>query len=333
MKIIVTGGLGFIGSNIVNFLNKKGINDILIVDNFNINSKFKNILDCQYNDLISISEFEIGMSNNFFKEYDIIIHQGACSDTMEVDGQYVFKNNYTYSRKLLEFCLYNNIRLIYASSAAVYGNSKKFKEIVQNEKPINIYGFSKLCFDNYVRSKIPHNNTQIAGLRYFNVYGPKENLKGRMSSIIYQLFRQQQENKQMYLFGETKNYSAGKQERDFIYIDDILNFNWFLINNPSVSGIFNAGTGEANTFFHVANSIFEALTNNKNNNTRNIEEKQKPNIKFIKFPDKLIGKYQEHTKADINAIRKHGFNYHFPSISDSIKKYINYLLIKNEDDI
>ena len=333
MKIIVTGGLGFIGSNIVNFLNTKGITDILIVDNFNINQKFYNILGCQYKDLINITDFETGIINNNFKEYDIIIHQGACSDTMEEDGEYVFKNNYTYSKKILDFCLVNNIRMIYASSAAVYGNSKNFKEIIENEKPINIYGFSKLCFDNYVRQKLLSNHPQVAGLRYFNVYGPKEEFKGRMSSIVFQLFNEQKQNNKMSLFGTTKNYNAGKQSRDFVYIDDILNYNWFLINNPKVSSVFNAGTGISNTFIDIANSIFNALIKNKYYDKDNIIITKKPKINFIKFPNKLIGKYQEYTKADIDSLRKVGFDYEFLPISESVKKYVDYLVLKNEINI
>ena len=263
MKIIVTGGLGFIGSNLIHFLNKKGLNKILIVDDFNVNEKFLNVLGCKYLDIVSIDEFETGIENNKFNDFEITVHQGACSDTMETDGQYVFKNNYTFSKKLLDYSVLNNIRLIYASSAAVYGNSKVFKEIPEYENPINIYGFSKLCFDNYVRQKIINSKSQIAGLRYFNVYGPREDFKGKMSSIAYQLYNQQINKGNMSLFGKTINCEPGEQKRDFVYIRDILNFNWFLIENPNVSGVFNAGTGKANKYLDVANNVFLSMRQNK----------------------------------------------------------------------
>jgi len=329
MKVIVTGGLGFIGSNIIKFLNKKAIHEILIVDDFKKNNNFSNILGCNFIDLISISEFEQGLIKNKYKEFDVVLHQGACSDTMEEDSEFVFKNNYKYSKKILEFCLSNNVRLVYASSAAVYGNSDNFREISINEKPINIYGFSKLCFDNLVRKNL-NKNLQIAGLRYFNVFGPGEDFKGKMSSIIFQLFFQQIKENKMNLFGETKNCLSGEQKRDFIYIDDIMNFNWFLITNPQISGIFNAGSGRSHTFNNVAKYVFESCNSfyNKKVFAEISQFNLKPNINFIEFPMRLIGKYQEYTKADIKKIRNEGFRYVIPPLADRINDYVTYLMEK-----
>lgn len=334
MKVIVTGGLGFIGSNIIKFLNKKGIYEILIVDNFNKNNSFSNILGCDFVDLISISDFEENIIKNKYKEFDIILHQGACSDTMEEDGEFVFRNNYRYSKKILEFCLLNNVRLVYASSAAVYGNSENFRELPINENPINIYGFSKLCFDNLVRKNL-NKSVQIAGLRYFNVFGPGEDFKDKMSSIVFQLFFQQINENKMNLFGKTKNCLSGEQKRDFIYIEDIINFNWFLITNSQISGIFNAGTGQSNTFNNVAKYVFESIDSfyYKNKLAKTSKFNLKPNINFIEFPSKLIGKYQEYTKADIKNIRNEGFKYVFPPLADSINDYVNYLMKKNNYDL
>ena len=302
--IIVTGGAGFIGSNLVKELNRQGESNILIVDNLYKSKKHLNLNRLKFIDFVDKQKFIENL--NIFPIADYIFHQGACSDTTEKNGHYMMKNNYEYSKDLLNYSIKNKIPFIYASSAAVYGNGTYgFSEHPSTEYPLNIYGFSKLCFDNYVRRQIKNTSSQILGLRYFNVYGPQENHKGRMASVALHLYQQIKKGKSMELF-----HGSNKFFRDFIYVNDTIKINMFFLKK-GVSGIFNAGTGKINSFYKIS----ELLSSHKDS----------ANVKFIDFPVDLKENYQQYTKADIANLIKVGYEAKFLSLEEGIKNYISIL--------
>jgi ADP-L-glycero-D-manno-heptose 6-epimerase len=313
--IIVTGGAGFIGSNLVYGLNKRGIFDIIIVDNLKNSSKHRNLNALKFSDFIDKNYFIENL--NKFKEIEVIFHQGACSNTMETDGYYMMNNNYEYSKNILHHCIDKNIRLIYASSASVYGNGLSgFSEKPESEYPLNIYAFSKYIFDNYVRKyfekenlnnkNIKKKSLQITGLRYFNVYGPQENHKNTMASTIFHFYNQIRKENKIKLFEGSENFL-----RDFVYVEDIVNINLFFYERSDIRGIFNCGTGKAESFLKIAKTI-----QNLNQNSK---------IEYIPFPDQLKGKYQTYTCADLTSLRSAGYRQDFTSLEEGIKKYLYYL--------
>lgn len=309
--IAVTGGLGFIGSNTIDHLNKKGITDILVIDDVGNSDKYKNITNLSFVDLISKNDFISNLSG--FNNIELIIHQGACSDTTNYDGNYLYNNNYEYTKKLIEYCISKNKRIIYASSASVYGNgSNGFIESVENMNPLNHYAFSKYLTDFYVFSLLKSQKTlnQVTGLRYFNVFGYQENHKGRMASVPFHLFHQAVSNNRIKIFEGSEDFF-----RDFIFIEDLLKILDFFIENK-VSGIYNAGTGEVNSFMTMAEII-------KSYFKGNIE------IETIPFPEDLKNKYQKFTKADLSNLRSTGFTETFMSFEKSIFKYLNQLISYN----
>ena len=264
--IIVTGAAGFIGSNIVAALNARGETNIIAVDNFERADKFRNLVDLDIADYFDKREFldwletdGAALGRNTIRA---IFHQGACSDTMETDGRYMMANNYRYTSRLQEFALSQGVALIYASSAAVYGGGQVFEEKREHEAPLNIYGYSKFLFDQTVRARLAERSTQgpqIVGLRYFNVYGPRESHKGRMASVAFHHVNQFRETGQVKLFGPYDGYEAGEQSRDFIYVKDAVAVNLFFFDNPHLSGIFNCGTGRAQPFNDIAVTVVNTL--------------------------------------------------------------------------
>ena len=310
--IVVTGGLGFIGSNLVRALNRQGREDLLIVDSDADNKKTNNISGCHVRDIVGINEFrELLGSDSCPKDIELIFHQGACADTTEGDEAYMLDNNYQYSLDLLHYCENNKTRFIYASSAAVYGNSTNFDESPENEKPINIYAKSKLLLDNYARTRFGAAQIQIVGLRYFNVYGRGEVHKGHMASVGYHFNKQLRETGVMKLFEGTDGYNDGGQERDFIHVDDIISINLWFMKHPDVSGIYNVGTGNPRTFNDVASSVESWHKHGE--------------IEYIDFPQKLRGKYQSYTKADLQLLRKAGCKHEFTSLESGMTNYLNWL--------
>ncbi len=309
--IIVTGGAGFIGSNQVKQLNAKGREDIIVVDDLTDGTKFKNIADCKIMDYYDKNKFLSKLDWLSDLGIDIIFHQGACSTTTEWDGKFMMENNYTYTKKLFKFCVKEKVPFVYASSAAVYGGNEVFKETPKNEAPLNVYGYSKLLFDQYVRQNQDKINSQVVGLRYFNVYGPREQHKGSMASVAFHLNNQIKETGKVKLFEGCDGYGNGEQQRDFVYVGDVVNVNHWLMDNPQVSGIFNLGTGRAQTFNDVANAV--------------LAWHGKGELEYIPFPEHLVGRYQSFTEADTSELRSKGYSSEFKTVEQGTKEYLDFI--------
>ena len=330
MKIVVTGAAGFIGSNLIQGLNARGINDIIAVDDLTMGDKFKNLADLQIADYVDADDFYELFAEGAFGDVEAVFHEGACSDTMELDGKYMMDNNYTVSCELFQACQDQGTRLLYASSAATYGGSSTFNEAPEFEKPLNVYGYSKLLFDQRLRRELGPNfqntSNQVAGFRYFNVYGPREQHKGRMASVAYHQFNQFISDGKVKLFGEYGGYSAGGQMRDFIFIDDVVAVNLWFFDHPDQSGIFNLGTGKAQPFNDVAISVINALRKSRNEAALSIEEAVRGGlIDYIEFPPALVGKYQSYTQADMSALRAAGCNHAFSDVQTGVSEYMHWL--------
>lgn len=309
--IIVTGGAGFIGSNIVKALNERQHRDIVVVDDLSDGTKFVNLVDCEIMDYLDIDEFLKAIIVDTLSTPDIIFHNGACSSTTEQNGKYMLQNNFTMSKELLHFCNRRKVPLIYASSAAVYGDSGNFAEDSQSESPLNIYGYSKLLFDRYVRAHANEYSTQVVGLRYFNVYGPREQHKKNMASVAYHHHMQVQRGENPRLFGEYDGCEAGLQKRDFIHVDDIVEANLWFFQHPEVSGTFNVGTGRAEPFIEIAAAVISFYGKGK--------------IEFVEFPELLKGSYQSYTCADISKLRDAGFDHEFKTVAQGVRAYMEWL--------
>ncbi len=255
--IIVTGGAGFIGSNIVKGLNAQGHKDILVVDDLTDGHKYQNLVDCEIQDYMDKEDFlrQVQAGASFAHSVQAIFHEGACSTTTEWDGKMMMCNNYEYSKILLHYCLDREIQFIYASSAATYGNHTVFEEKLECEMPLNVYGYSKFLFDQYVRRLLSTAKSQIAGMRYFNVYGPREQHKGSMASVAFHLNEQLKKSGIIKLFAGSDGYGPGEQRRDFVYIDDVVSVNLWFLQHPDKSGIFNVGTGRSQPFNDIAHAV------------------------------------------------------------------------------
>ncbi|HEY5601609.1 MAG TPA: ADP-glyceromanno-heptose 6-epimerase [Gammaproteobacteria bacterium] len=310
--IIVTGGAGFIGSNIVKGLNERGISEIIVVDDLQDGAKFKNIVDCDIADYLDKDDFlQRIQAGNGFGEVTAIFHEGACSTTTEWDGRFMMQNNYEYSKALLHYCFQNRIQYLYASSAAVYGSSSVFKEEQQYEAPLNVYGYSKFQFDQYVRRLQADFVSQVVGFRYFNVYGQREQHKGSMSSVAFHVNNQLNENGFAKLFEGCDGYGNGEQRRDFVYVGDAVDVNLWFMDHPEKSGIYNLGTGRSQTFNDVANAVIQYYGRGE--------------IKYIPFPDHLKGRYQSFTEADISALRAAGYDAPFKTVEEGVQAYLEWL--------
>lgn len=311
--IIITGGAGFIGSNLVHHLNQQGYHNIVVVDDLTQGGKFRNLSKALISDYLDKDEFlsKVESAREEFGYIQAIIHLGACSDTTEWDGRFMMENNYTYSKKLLHFAMERKIPFIYASSAAVYGNRQQFREQLDSEEPINVYAYSKWLFDQYVRQYMAQANNQIVGLRYFNVYGPREAHKHKMASVAYQFNQQLIDNGRIKLFGAYAGYEAGEQRRDFVWIKDVVKVHEWFLQNPDCSGIFNVGTGRAQTFNEVAQAV--------------IDWHGYGDVEYIDIPEHLKGSYQSYTQADIANLRQTGFNEDFATVQEGVSRYLDWL--------
>lgn len=306
--IIVTGAAGFIGSNIIRGLNQIGITDILAVDDLTDGKKYRNLAVVTYKDYMDYSEFLKMITDTHTAT--AIFHQGACSDTTEWNGQYMMQNNYEYSKTILHFCLQKKIPFIYASSAAVYGAKNNFDDQDWAQLPLNVYGYSKWKFDEYVRPYLNNATSQIVGLRYFNVYGPHENHKGSMASVAFHLMNQLADNNTVKLFSGYDGFGDGEHERDFIFIDDVVKLNIWFFKNTTKSGIFNAGTGVARCFNDIAKKLIALNGGGK--------------LEYIPFPETLKGAYQSFTQANVSALRAIGYDEKFTSLENGLEKYFQW---------
>lgn len=311
--IIITGGAGFIGSNIVRTLNQRGHQDILVVDDLTNGHQYENLVNCQIMDYMDKADFlqKIQTGAIFPAKIHAIFHQGACTATTEWNGQYMMKNNYDYSKTLLHYCLQWKIPFLYASSAAIYGSKLVFKETPECESPLNVYGYSKLLFDQYVRRVIPKADSPIVGFRYFNVYGPYEQHKGSMASVAFHFHHQLKNSGAVKLFEGSDGYGPGEQRRDFVFVQDVVDVNLWFWEQDRFSGIYNVGTGRSQTFNDVAHAVIASHGEGK--------------IEYIPFPDQLRNHYQSFTEADITALREAGYTGKFHSVESGVKIYLETL--------
>ena len=324
MTIIVTGAAGFIGSNIVKALNARGISDIVAVDNLAKADKFKNLVDCEIAEYVDKKDFlDVVESAELGGDIEAILHQGACSDTMETDGRYMMDNNYRYSLSLLEWCQEEAVPFLYASSAAVYGGGKVFAETRECESPLNVYGYSKFLFDQHVRPQLANASAQVAGFRYFNVYGPRESHKGRMASVAYHFFNQYRAHGKIKVFEGSDGYADGEQRRDFVSIEDVVKVNLFFLDNENVSGIFNLGTGRSQTFNEMAVASLNACRALDGKSALTLDEmKAERLIEYVAFPEALKGKYQSFTEANLANLRSAGYTDNFLTVEEGVARYI-----------
>lgn len=328
MYTVVTGAAGFIGSNIVKALNERGVTKIIAVDNLTKADKFKNLIDCEIADYIDKNDFIARIqAGHFDGEIDAIFHEGACSDTMETDGRYMMENNFRYSSILLDWCLDQDVQFLYASSAATYGASNVFKEERQYEGPLNVYGYSKFLFDQIVRQKLAQDpSSQIVGFRYFNVYGPRETHKGRMASVAFHNFNQFGADGKVKLFEGSHGYPDGGQQRDFVFVGDVAKVNLYFLDHPEKSGIFNLGSGRAQSFNDVAVAAVNGCRKAKSEAPLSLDELRAQGLlEYVAFPEALKGKYQAFTQADLTRLRDAGYAAPMATVEEGVSQYIEWL--------
>jgi ADP-L-glycero-D-manno-heptose 6-epimerase len=321
MTYIVTGAAGFIGANLVKVLNTRGIKNVVAVDDLTQGDRFANLVDCEIDDYLDKNEFLAALSKGSFNgAVTAVLHQGACSDTTESDGRYMMQNNYRYSRALLDFCVVQKVPLIYASSAAIYGDRTVFRESPECEKPLNVYGYSKCLFDQYVRRY--QYASQVVGLRYFNVYGPREQHKGRMASVAYHFFNQYRDAGKVLLFEGSGGYANGEQRRDFVSVEDVVKVNLYFLDNPLKTGIYNCGTGAAQSFNDVAVASVNACRTARGEAPLLLAQMQSQGIiEYIPFPQDLKGRYQSYTQADLTMLRAAGYTAPFLTVEQGVMQY------------
>jgi len=337
-RIIVTGAAGFIGSNIVKGLNARGLTDIIAVDDLTQGDKFRNLADLQIADYVDADDFYDAFAGGAYGQVEAVFHEGACSDTMEMNGKYMMQNNFATSVQLYQACQKRGARLLYASSAATYGGSDTFREDPEFERPLNVYGYSKLLFDQRMRRECGNEfqrafsgkTMQVVGFRYFNVYGPREQHKGRMASVAFHQFNQFKAEGKVKLFGDYGGYPAGGQLRDFVFVDDVVSVNLWFFDHPGVSGIFNLGTGRAQPFNDVASATVNALRQLNGQAALSLSDLLAHGLlEYIDFPEALRGKYQCFTQADLTALRATGCGHTFADVQSGVTRYVTWLAQQN----
>lgn len=325
-RVVVTGAAGFIGSNLIHGLNRLGFGEILAVDDLTEGAKFANLLGARIADYLDKNEFYDLFARGSLGKIGVVFHEGACSDTMEQNGRVMMDANYRCSKMLLDACIAQGSRLIYASSASVYGASTNFAEVPANERPLNVYGFSKLLFDQMVRNRVTQSPVQIAGFRYFNVYGPREQHKGRMASVALHHFNQWRESGSVRLFGEYGGYGPGEQQRDFVFVDDVVAVNLWFLQHPDARGIFNLGTGRAQAFNDIAQATVNACRAHQGERPLALAEMVAEGlVGYIPIPEALRGKYQCRTQAELAALRDTGCDVRFADVATGVGRYVDWL--------
>jgi ADP-L-glycero-D-manno-heptose 6-epimerase len=309
--ILVTGGAGFIGSNLVHALNARGVTDLVVVDNLERGDKFKNLVGARIAGFADKRDFLAGLDRQEPDAFELIVHQGACTSTTEPDGRYVMASNYDFSRRLIE--QFPAARLVYASSAAVYGAGRVFREERAHERPLNIYGFSKWLFDEHVRAAhglrlAGRGGPQLVGLRYFNVYGPREGHKGPMASVVRHVDDQLRATGRARLFGASDGFGPGEQRRDLVHVDDVVAVILWFLDHPDVSGLFNVGTGNSRSFAELAAAV--------------IAVRGRGEVEHVPFPDSLRGRYQAFTEADLTRLRGAGYTAGFRDLATGVTEYL-----------
>jgi ADP-L-glycero-D-manno-heptose 6-epimerase len=327
MYYVVTGAAGFIGANLVKALNERGETDIIAVDNLEQGDKFANLADCEIADYLDQDDFLQGvLDGRFDGTLAAVLHQGACSDTTESDGRYMMRNNYEYSRELFGYCMEEEVPFLYASSAAVYGPGPEFREDRACERPLNVYGYSKFLFDQFVRRHWGERTAQVVGLRYFNVYGDREQHKGRMASVAFHFFNQYRRDGRVRLFEGSGGYADGEQRRDFVSVEDVVKLNLFFLERPDLGGVFNAGTGRAQSYNDVAVAAINGAREAAGEAALTLDElRARGAIEYIRFPDDLKGKYQSFTQADMGAVRAAGYQEPFLTVEQGVARYCRQL--------
>lgn len=328
MYYVVTGGAGFIGSNIVKALNERGVTNIIVVDNLARADKFRNLVDCEIADYLDKQDFiERIQAGHFDGEIEAVLHQGACSDTMETDGRYMMENNYRYSLILLDWCQDQDVQFLYASSAATYGGSSVFREERQYEAPLNVYGYSKFLFDQVVRRRLAAEpSSQIVGFRYFNVYGPRETHKGRMASVAFHHFNQFRSEGKVRLFEGSHGYGDGEQRRDFVFVGDVTRVNLWFLDHPEKSGIFNLGSGRAQSFNDVALATVNGCRGLRGEAPLSLAElRENGLLEYVPFPEALKGKYQAFTQGELDRLRNAGYREQMATVEEGVAEYVRWL--------
>ena len=330
MSIIVTGAAGFIGSSNVAQLNALGITDILAVDNLTRGDKFRNLVDCEIADYLDKTAFLDLVRRRALPRPEFVFHQGACSDTMEADGRYMLENNYRYTLALFEWCQQERVPFIYASSAATYGLSERFAEEPANERPLNVYGYSKLLFDRVLRQRLGSLSAPTIGLRYFNVYGPREAHKGQMASVASHHFNQFRQDGRVRLFEASHGYGPGEQQRDFVHVDNVTAVNLHFMRHP-ITGIYNVGSGRAQAFNDVALAVVNTLRQSAGEPALTLAAAvQAGLIEYVPFPEALRGKYQAFTQADLGRLRAAGFVAPMQSVEQGTAAYVRWRLAQGD---
>jgi ADP-L-glycero-D-manno-heptose 6-epimerase len=321
MPLVITGAAGFIGSRLVAALNREGVTEILAVDNLENADKVANLAGCEIEDYLDKREFLARLeAGQFDGSVEAVLHQGACSDTMATDGRYVMDNNYRYSRALLDWCQEEEVPLVYASSASVYGaGAAGFREERACEAPLNVYGYSKFLFDQHVRRTLPGRTAQIVGLRYFNVYGPNEAHKGRMASVAFHAWRQLAAEGRVRLFVGSGGFGDGEQRRDFIHVEDVVRVNLHFLEHRARSGIFNCGTGRAQSFNELAAAVINAARGTRALAAELAAQKL---IAYVPFPARLAARYQSFTEADLTQLRAAGYDGEFMDVAQGVAAYV-----------
>ena len=328
MIYVATGAAGFIGSKLIEALNRAGVAEIIAVDNLENVDKVKNLAGCEIEDYMDKGDFlERLVANQFDEEIEAVLHQGACSDTMETNGRYVMENNYRYSRVLLDWCQDEAVPFLYASSASVYGAGREFREERACERPLNAYAYSKFLFDQHVRRRLRARSAQIAGFRYFNVYGPNEAHKRRMASVAFHAFNQFVREGKVKLFVGSGGFDDGEQRRDFVHVDDVVNVNLHFLEHRAASGIFNCGTGQAQSFNDVARAVVNGVRAGRGETELSLRDMIAEGfVEYIPFPSQLVGKYQSFTEADLGLLREAGYGESFMSVEQGVGSYVAHLL-------